>query len=150
MAFYLIILIGIILILFNYNAIKKEKKSFNNIFNNEVDNMDEYRVLIGEHKKQFNENIYDIQKEIEEINTKFNLILEINKKSDKIPVEKVENYDKIEDNKSNINIRDTSNNGVKINEIRDLLKQGKSIEDIAEKLNIGKGEVLLIKELYLK
>ena len=155
MAFYLIILIGILLILFNYKAIQKEKKSFNNILNHEVDNMDEFKVLLGENKKLFNETIFEIQKDIEDINTKFNLIFDINKKNDEITVEKVETYDKMEDNKNKRNTKakksgSNISNNVKINEIGDLLKQGLSIDDIAEKLNIGKGEVLLIKELYLK
>ena len=142
MAFYLII-IGIILILFNYNAIKKEKKSFNNIFNNEVNNMEEFKVLLEENNEKFKETIFDIQKEIQSINEKINSILKSNNKSEKITVEKAQIYDKM-------NVSNNSNNSVKINEIKDLLKQGLSIEDIAEKLNIGKGEVLLIKELYLR
>lgn len=154
MAFYLIILIGTLLILFNYNAIKKEKKSFKNILNEEVDNMDEFKILIGETKKEFTEIILELQQEIQDINEKFNLILKNNKKDDESTVEKVQIYDKIEDNKNkkNIKIKDnkSSSNNVKINEIEDLLKQGFSIDDIAGKLNIGKGEVLLIKELYLK
>ena len=161
MSFYLIILIGILLILFNYNAIKKEKKSFNSLLNNEVDNMDEFKVLLEENNQQFKEAIFDIQREIEDINTKFNSILEMDKNNDKILVEKVEIYDRIEDNKTKRVTRtkankvttDSSNNSsnnVKINEIRDLLKQGLSIEEVAENLNIGKGEVLLIKDLYLK
>jgi len=143
MAFYLIIIIGIILILVNYNAIKKEKKSFNNIFNHEVNNMEDFKVLIEENNEKFKETIFDIQKDIQDINEKFNSILKIENKSEKITVEKVEIYDKM-------NVNSNSNNSVKINEIKDLLKQGFSIEDIAEKLNIGKGEVLLIKELYLR
>ena len=143
MAFYLIIIIGIILILVNYNAIKKEKKSFNNIFNHEVNNMEDFKVLIEENNEKFKETIFDIQKEIQGINEKFNYSLKSNNKSEKITVEKVEIYDKM-------NVNSNSNNSVKINEIKDLLKRGLSIEDIAEKLNIGKGEVLLIKELYLR
>ncbi|MBC8062250.1 MAG: hypothetical protein H7Y18_16500 [Clostridiaceae bacterium] len=151
MAFYLIILIGIFLILFNYNAIKKEHKSFNSILNHEVDNMDEFKVLLGENNEQFNQVIFDIRKELEDINGKFNSIVEMNKKNNEITVEKVETYDKIEDNKSKINTEaDQFSNNIKINEISDLIKQGFSIEDIAGKLNIGKGEVLLIKELYIK
>ena len=144
MAFYLIILIGILLILFNYNAVQKEKKSFKNVLTHEVNYMDEFNAII-----------FDIQKQIEDINIKFDIILEINKKNDGILGEKVEIYDKMEDNKGIINTKtidlsDNSSNNIKINEIKDLLKQGLSIEDIAGKLNIGKGEVLLIKELYLK
>jgi len=162
MAFYLIILIGIFLIVFNYNAIKKEKKSFNNIFNNEKDNMDEFKVLLQENNQQFKESIFELQNDVEDLNTKFNSILESNIKKDEIVVEKVEIHDKIGDNKTkrvtkpkankpnNDSNNSSSNNNIRITEIKDLLKQGLSIEDIAESLNIGKGEVLLIKDLYLK
>jgi hypothetical protein len=42
------------------------------------------------------------------------------------------------------------NNGVRTQEIGKLLKSGASIEEVCEKFNIGKGEVLLIKELFLR
>ena len=157
MTFYLIILIGISLVLFNYNAVKKEKNSFNNILNDEIDNMEEFKVLLGETKKEFTESIMELQREIQDVNDKLNLTLKDNKKDDESTVKKVEVYDKIEDNKSNSHTKSktkkTINNGsnnVKINEVDALLKQGLDIYEIAEKLNVGKGEVLLIKELYLK
>lgn len=43
-----------------------------------------------------------------------------------------------------------NNGGNKIADIEELLKQGLSLDEISVKLGIGKGEVLLIKELYLK
>lgn len=42
------------------------------------------------------------------------------------------------------------NSSVKLEEIKKLLNQGLSVEEISEELNMGKGEVLLIIELYLK
>lgn len=47
---------------------------------------------------------------------------------------------------------DSSNekNGVKIKEVEKLMESGLSIDEISDTLKIGKGEVLLIKELYLK
>lgn len=47
-------------------------------------------------------------------------------------------------------IDDSNLNNIKVAEIDKLVKQGFSDEQIAEKMKIGKGEVLLIKELYLK
>jgi len=41
-------------------------------------------------------------------------------------------------------------NNVKVNEISMLLDEGLSVDEISEKIGIGKGEVLLIKELYIK
>ncbi|MEW8992980.1 hypothetical protein [Clostridium sp.] len=41
-------------------------------------------------------------------------------------------------------------NSLKVEEVKELLGEGLSEDIIAQRLNIGKGEVLLIKELYLK
>ena len=41
-------------------------------------------------------------------------------------------------------------NSVKINEIEKLISQGLTTEEISVKLGMGKGEVLLIKQLYIK
>jgi len=42
------------------------------------------------------------------------------------------------------------NKGIQINEVRKLMESGLTIDEISQKLGVGKGEVLLIKELYLK
>ena len=41
-------------------------------------------------------------------------------------------------------------NSLKVEDVKELLGQGLSEDTIAQRLSIGKGEVLLIKELYLK
>ncbi|WP_346869935.1 hypothetical protein [Clostridium sp. UBA5119] len=46
--------------------------------------------------------------------------------------------------------KDIKGNSLKVEEVKALLAEGLSEEGIAQQLNIGKGEVLLIKELYLK
>lgn len=62
---------------------------------------------------------------------------------------KNENYNEVKaDNKNEI-IND-NHNSIKINEIDKLINEGLSIDEISEKLGIGKGEVLLIKDLYIK
>ncbi|EQB87787.1 hypothetical protein J2Z44_001581 [Clostridium punense] len=43
-----------------------------------------------------------------------------------------------------------SSNTLKIEDIKNLFNEGLTLDEIAARLNIGKGEVLLIKELYLK
>jgi hypothetical protein len=66
------------------------------------------------------------------------------------------NYPKVDENnkrdeisKSNESSKSSGNN-VKVNEIKTMLDEGLSIDEISEKIGIGKGEVLLIKELYIK
>ncbi|WP_346936982.1 hypothetical protein [Clostridium sp.] len=46
--------------------------------------------------------------------------------------------------------KDIRGNSLKVEEVKELLGEGLSENIIAQRLNIGKGEVLLIKELYLK
>ena len=41
-------------------------------------------------------------------------------------------------------------NSVRVNDIQKLYQQGYSIDQISEELGISKGEILLIKDLYLK
>lgn len=88
--------------------------------------------------------------------------LEYNKDTNK-------NYDKksIDTEKNDLNIEDVeeikekiegkkdkkikeNNNSIKIKEIQKLMEKGFSVEEIADTLKISKGEILLIKELYLE
>ncbi len=46
-------------------------------------------------------------------------------------------------------VKGVSNN-IRINEIKKMLDENLPMDEIAEKLNIGKGELLLIKDLYIK
>lgn len=54
----------------------------------------------------------------------------------------------IDDKVSEVNDREINN--VKIDDIEKFMKKGMSIDHISEELGIGKGEILLIKKLYLK
>ena len=71
-------------------------------------------------------------------------------------VDDIEEIEKIYDeNKSEIIIDEqstsTSNsNSAKVEEIKRLFSEGLSLEEISELLNLGKGEVLLIKDLYIR
>lgn len=72
-------------------------------------------------------------------------------KEDKVKINKVKiNKVKVSENKDNNSETNTKSNSLKVEDVKKLLIQGLSDEEIAQSLNIGKGEVLLIKELYLK
>ncbi len=160
MTFLFIILVGILLIAINFNAIKKERNSFNSILEDKVDNMEEFELRIGELKREIAETKFDFQKEIQEIKDIYYINQSQNRTVHSIEVDSVETQEKVIDKKNKVNKRNSSNvyensndnnsNSIKIREIGNLLKQGIDIDEIAEKLNIGKGEVLLIQELYLK
>ncbi len=67
----------------------------------------------------------------------------------------VENMDEVmddlkEEEKDSNPKKDIKSNSLKVEDVKELLGQGLSEDTIAQRLSIGKGEVLLIKELYLK
>lgn len=153
---FLLFLIGSTLIILNVWALRKEKNSFQFKLDNAGDNMEEFEVQIGKLRKEFSETILELQMEIQSLNKEFNKytgIIDATEVSlDEISgakiKEKVDIYD-IKREEVNV-IENNTANSVKINEIEKLISQGLSIENIAEKLSMGKGEVLLIKQLYIK
>ncbi len=74
MVAFLLITIGLILILINFKAIKKEKGSFNEVLEDSIENIDEYKEEIGLIRKEFAETLIDIQKEIEYLKKKLNVL----------------------------------------------------------------------------
>ena len=67
MVTFILFLIAIILIVFNVNAVKKENSgSFTAILKERQDNINEYDIKLGEIRKEYAENITEVQKEIEE------------------------------------------------------------------------------------
>lgn len=135
----ILILLGSILIIFSVYSITREvnkkptkvieKNNFTAVLQDKEENLTDIEVLIGELRREFAETIIDLQKDIMEV-------------KEQLMVGKEE---------SNLTVNsDNSVNSVKINDVEKLLKDGYSVEDISEKLEIGKGEILLIKDLYLK
>lgn len=209
---WFLFLIGILLVVFNLRAIKKDKSSFNNIYHNEIEDMREFEFKLGEMRREFSETILELQKEIEEVKSKLNFYKsedksiednikrnnieentskQYNTKEKSIKEKKIrekntrqndaeenitkykndhvnygkefsETFDnKVEESfaaeaaetgnsKVKVEKNTSGSNGVKIDEINKLLSKGLSVEEVSEKLGIGKGEVLLIKDLYLK
>jgi len=67
-------------------------------------------------------------------------------------VNDIENNEEIyEENKSEIIIAGAHNaNSEKVETIKRLFTEGLSVEEISEIMHLGKGEVLLIKDLYIR
>lgn len=159
-----LLFIGIILIIFNIKAIKKEEKSFDKAFKDAEFNTDEIDVKFGELRREFSETILELQQEILELKEKYDV--KYNEKDyDNILEEKLEllNMPIIkekseEEQNESINLEElkketkeeTLENNIKIQQIKELFEEKLSIEEIVEKSGLGKGEILLIKELYLK
>jgi len=119
----IIIIIGTILIFINGRAIYREKPiTFTSSLEISQGDMSELDFKLGELRREFSETILELQKEVEAIK---------DDKTSPMEEEATQNYYKTE-------------------EVAKLLKDGLSIDEIAERLNTSKGELLLIRELYLK
>jgi hypothetical protein len=141
---YALILIGVGLIIVNYKAVMKEKSSFNSILEDKSRNIDDVDIRIGELRREFSETILELQKEI----VKLKSLISNNKIEEGKQDLEVE---ELEEEVVQVATGNTSdNNSIRIYEIEELLKSGTPLEEICEKFNIGKGEVLLIQQLYLK
>lgn len=86
----ILLILGFILIIYNYIAIKKEgnitNKSFKSVLKDNKDGMNDYKIEIGLLRKDIAESLTELQEEILEIKTKLNYVKE---------------YENISENKSN-------------------------------------------------
>ncbi|MBB6624249.1 hypothetical protein H7E67_12480 [Clostridium gasigenes] len=156
---FILIIIGALLILLNIKAIKKADNSFSSILKREESTVNrDYDVEIISIRKDLAESIFDIQKEMEEIKAS---VLDITNKENTINYlesieEKIEKDDiitndiKVEDKNiiSEINFAYKPEKINKVDEVKRLVQDGFTDEEICTKMFIGKGEVLLIKGLF--
>ncbi len=182
----LLIILGVLLIVFNLRAAKKEKQSFQNALNKEEFDITEVEILVGELRKDFSESLLDLQKEIVELKENIskhpieNSEMEYIKKEEDLKyndneeravllqknLKQSSSYDEnnIEDKISEKSLKNENNEdreekiikeepeddyaNEKVVSVKKLLDKGIPIENICEEFNMGKGEVLLIRELY--
>lgn len=163
----LLIIIGIILIVYSYGDIKKNKNtSFKFTLAEEKDNLDDYKLEIGRLRKDIGESLTELQEEIKNIKINLNMANDIEEmyenESDVLNnMNEISKYDiksyssdvaLIEEEKdviSDINFEhkvDTDLN--KSDSINELIKQGLSDDEISKKLSVSKGEVLLVRNLF--
>ena len=163
---FIIIVIGLVLIIFNYRAIKRESNSFEiqdkddsfrKVLNDNKNEMTDYKLELGLLRKNLGESLTELQEEILEIKTKLqkiennNDIMTVKKDSSKeIPVKSQDNTNKDVISEISILNNDDIETSIKTNKIKEFLKVGLSEEEICKKLSISKGEVLLVKELFKK
>ncbi|MGL4730167.1 MAG: DUF6115 domain-containing protein [Clostridium sp.] len=158
-----LIFIAVLIIIFSLKGLK-ESQSFSEVLINTSEEIDDVDVRIGKLRREFSETILDLQLEIQELKeemVKCNSKEEI-KSSDNIKEENITsnkiylrdgNMVEYKVNTQNDEKEcevDLSENSIKVEQIKELYNQNFSLEEIAEKLELGKGEVLLIEELYLK
>ncbi|MGH4125725.1 MAG: DUF6115 domain-containing protein [Clostridium sp.] len=151
----LLIFIGLILVILNVLSIKKQNKSFDGVLGNAIENTHDYDIRIGELRREFSESILELQSEIMYMKETMKKN-EITKKSLNTSyleeTHHIENSEKIYDeNKNEITIDEELNkSSEKVKEIKKLFSEGLSVEEISEIMHLGKGEVLLIKDLYIR
>ncbi|MBU3159020.1 hypothetical protein KPL37_04515 [Clostridium frigoris] len=160
----LLIFIGLILIVLNVLSIKKQNKSFNGVLGNAMGNIQDDDIRIGELRREFSESILELQSEIMEIKELMVKNEKIHKDYD-AKYENKKNTISIDDTRtdnenttSNYNVEENYNKAIdepnksneKVEEIKRLFSEGSSIDEVCEVLHLGKGEVLLIKDLYIR
>ncbi|MBB6696391.1 DUF6115 domain-containing protein [Clostridium algidicarnis] len=139
-----LIIIAVLLIIFNIKAIKNEDKKFKDVLDEKERSMTPSDIAIGEIRKDVAESLLEIQQDIELLK---HSVIKYDKEQDK------EN-DKEEENKEDQNKEEENEEKIdennKVTAVIKLLSIGKDVDEISTELNLGKGEVLLIKELYKK
>jgi hypothetical protein len=159
----LLIFTGVILVILNVFAIKKQDKSFNGALENSIENLNDYDIKLGEIRRDFSESIVELQRELMDIKVAIEKSVIQVEETDKNHDETKKIYDENErdividdlyssedkDIKNSIDISSNSNTD-KVQEIIRLFGEGRSAEEISEILQLGKGEVLLIKDLYTR
>ena len=163
---FIIIVIGLVLIIFNYRAIKRESNSFEiqdkddsfrKVLNDNKNEMTDYKLELGLLRKNLGESLTELQEEILEIKTRLQKIENnngiVNEKKDickEITGKSQENISKDVISEISILNNDDIEMSIKTDRIKEFLKVGLSEEEICKKLSISKGEVLLVKELFKK
>lgn len=156
-----IIILGIILILLSYRVTKKEDNSFEKILEREENTtVRDYDIEIIKIRKDMAETVLDLQKEIEELKLSINSLKERYTEYDNknnieyFNTKKVDIKEEVISNIDFSNKIDVVNEGItrseKQKKVKILLDKGLSDDEICEKLSIGKGEILLIKNLLIK
>ena len=163
----ILILIGLVLVIYNYIALKKESipfeihdneeklkknNSFENVLEKSKDELNEYKIELGVFRKNVAESLTELQEEILEIKKYLNII----KNNDNLYEDKIEKENLIIEEDSFYNkfdnnvISEINFNSKKTEKIKELLNEGLSEDEICHRLSISKGEVLLVKDLYKK
>lgn len=147
----IIILIGIILIIFNYKALKKDKDSFSNVYGNKKEDLTEIDMKIGQIRKDMAESLLELQQEILELKNMYKVDDNFNdvknsKNKSKNPKKNEMEYLLTTEN----SVINEINYNSKTEQIKKLLDMGLDENQICEKLSLGKGEVQLVKGLFKK
>lgn len=148
MIYILLIIVGITLIIVNLSVLRKEENSFLNTLKNKEENFSDTDEQLIAIRKDMAESILDIQHEIESLRNEI-IKLQNAQHNKKLYIKNSELNDDIELEDENTGVISEINfgNSEKTEKIKEMINKGKSDEEICNSLGIGKGEVLLIREL---
>ena len=156
----ILFLIAVVLIAINIKAIKNEdKNSFENMLTNKEKNTDKFDIEILKIRKDLSETIIELQREIVDLKEEVRLLkltninsnnLEFYNNDNKNVHRKVNNSSQsseeiIKDVDNNLKENKSTSNILKV---KNLIQLGIDDDEICRRLQIGKGELLLIKDLY--
>lgn len=169
----ILLIIGIILIVYSYRAIKKEETvkqendslniSFQSVLQDNKEEFNDYKMEIGILRRDIAESLTELQQEIVDIKKNLNKLKNNKKVYDN--KEDLENEFFIDENEvgNDLLIDSDMKEGViseitfsekvdsdKTQKIKALLKEGLTEEQICYELSVSKGEVLLVKGLFKK
>ena len=198
----ILIIIGLVLIIYNYRAIKKENGieteddilniSFQSVLQDNKEELNDYKMEIGLLRKDIAESLTELQEEIIDIKNNLNRLKnnkemyenkeefenkdfltendidnnenEEDRKVNEQKVEKTSKIDKIigdideslfvdsnrnEELTTEVDFSEKSDSS-KTQNIKRLLEDGLTEEQICHKLSVSKGEILLVKGLFKK
>lgn len=147
----LLVVIGIILIVLNYKALKKDENSFGSVLKYKKEDISEIEVQIGAIRIDMAESLTELQQDILTLKEGINF-----KEEDITKEESIEISNEVEEDErsfllnTNQEIINDISKKSKTDRIKELLDLGYSDDEICEKLSLGKGEVLLVKRLFKK
>lgn len=149
----ILIIFGIVLIIVNIKAINKKESSFKNVLKYKKEDISDLEIEIGQIRQDVAESLTELQQEILELkdiikNQKDNVSNEELLANQELLTNQGKQKKKISKNKDNV-VNDINYKN-KTERINELLELGLSEDEICEKLSLGKGEVLLVKNLFKK
>lgn len=156
----ILFLIALALIIINIKAIKSEdKNNFENILINKEQSTNKVDIEMLKIRKDLSETIIELQREIVDLKEEVRLLKLANINSNNLDFYNNDNKNvhikinnnsqaseeiiKKDDNKLKEN-KNTSN----VLKVKNLIELGINDDEICRRLQIGKGELLLIKDLY--
>ncbi|CAM2803922.1 hypothetical protein HAHI6034_09680 [Hathewaya histolytica] len=151
MKFLLLLIIGISLIIYGMLSIKREEDKFSRVLKDKENNMSNSGMELGELRKDIGETFTEIQRDILKLQEELNILKQSTAFLEKPHTHNIdENIIKGNKKEADNNFNMYSKESNKKDEIKKLLQDNESIDYICDKYKMGRGEVLLIRDLYTK